>query len=62
MAFVLSLFVLNLSFFGASGEMYFVTVAFPGYLHLYFYIQKARGDKAQPSQGNGVEVKQMNVR
>ena len=35
MAFVLSLFVLNLSpSFGAWGKMYFVTVAFPGYLHL----------------------------
>ena len=36
-AFVLSLFVPHLSFFfGASGGLCFVFLAFPGYFHLYF--------------------------
>ena len=46
-AFVLSAFVPNLSFFGSLGGMCVVMVAFPGYLHLYschkilvFYIER----------------------
>ena len=35
MAFVLSLFVLMSHSFGASERLYFVTVAFSGYLYLY---------------------------
>ena len=33
----LSLFVPHLSFFAVWGGLCFVIVAFPGYLHLYFY-------------------------
>ena len=39
-AFVLSLFVPHLFFFGASGKLCFVIVVFPGYDHLYFYSRK----------------------
>ena len=37
--FVLSLFAPHLSFFGASGRLCFVIVAFPGYLHLYILLK-----------------------
>ena len=34
--FVLPLFVPHLTFFGALGRLCFVSVAFPGFLHLFF--------------------------
>ena len=37
MAFVLSSFVPDRSHFCALGRLCFVTVAFPGYVHLYFH-------------------------
>ena len=37
-AFVLSLFVPHLSFFGAYGGQCFLIVTLPGYLHVYFLL------------------------